>query len=221
MPIPCFWLRQWSVCLLYRRPGFCPWVWKILWRRKWQPTPALLLENPMDGGAWWAQPKGSQRVGHDWATSLHFTFTSPCLLRIVYFIFLFLSAYSRFVMLSVSDAQRSDSVMQIHIAVVLVAKLCLSLLRAYGLVSIRLLCPWDFPAWVLDWVPIPFSRGSSWSRDGTRVSCIGRWIPYHWVTRGAPYIYTCSLFFRFFFHIGYYRVLSRVPVLYTSSLLVI
>ena len=28
------------------------------------------LENPMDGGAWWAKVHGSQRVGHDWATSL-------------------------------------------------------------------------------------------------------------------------------------------------------
>ena len=28
------------------------------------------LENPMDGGAWWAPVHGSQRVGHDWATSL-------------------------------------------------------------------------------------------------------------------------------------------------------
>ena len=25
-----------------------------LWRRKWHPTPVLLLENPVDGGAWWA-----------------------------------------------------------------------------------------------------------------------------------------------------------------------
>ena len=24
------------------------------WRRKWQPTPVFLLENPRDGGAWWA-----------------------------------------------------------------------------------------------------------------------------------------------------------------------
>ena len=29
-----------------------PWVGKILWRRKWQPTPVLLLENPMDEEAW-------------------------------------------------------------------------------------------------------------------------------------------------------------------------
>ena len=26
-----------------RRPGFNPWVGKISWRRKWQPTPVFLL----------------------------------------------------------------------------------------------------------------------------------------------------------------------------------
>ena len=25
-----------------RRPRFDSWVWKILWRRKWQPTPVFL-----------------------------------------------------------------------------------------------------------------------------------------------------------------------------------
>ena len=38
-----WWLRQLSVCLQCRRPGFNPWVGKILWRRKWQPTPVRLL----------------------------------------------------------------------------------------------------------------------------------------------------------------------------------
>ena len=33
---------------------FDPWVGKIPWRRKWQPTPVFLPENPMDGGAWQA-----------------------------------------------------------------------------------------------------------------------------------------------------------------------
>ena len=32
-----------SVCLQCRRPGFDPWVGKIPWRSKWQPTPVLLL----------------------------------------------------------------------------------------------------------------------------------------------------------------------------------
>ena len=34
----------------------------------------------------------------------------------------------------------------------------------------------------LEWVAIPFSRGSSQPRDQTRSSCIGRWIFYHWPT---------------------------------------
>ena len=37
-----WWLRWLSVCLQHRRPGFDPWVGKIPWRRKWQPTPVLL-----------------------------------------------------------------------------------------------------------------------------------------------------------------------------------
>ena len=31
-----------SICLQCGRPGFDPWVGKIPWRRKWQPTPVLL-----------------------------------------------------------------------------------------------------------------------------------------------------------------------------------
>ena len=37
-----WWLRWQSVCLQCGRPGFNPWVRKILWRRKWQPTPVFL-----------------------------------------------------------------------------------------------------------------------------------------------------------------------------------
>ena len=28
------------------------------WRRKWQPTPVFCLENPRDGGVWWAAVYG-------------------------------------------------------------------------------------------------------------------------------------------------------------------
>ena len=31
-----------SICLQCRRPRFDPWVGKISWGRKWQPTPVLL-----------------------------------------------------------------------------------------------------------------------------------------------------------------------------------
>ena len=35
--------------------------------------------------------------------------------------------------------------------------------------------PGIFQARILEWVASPFSRGSSWPRDQTHVSCIGRW----------------------------------------------
>ena len=38
---------------------------------------------------------------------------------------------------------------------------------------------------ILEWVAISSSRGSSWPRDWPQVSCvscIGRWILYHWAT---------------------------------------
>ena len=43
----------------------------------------------------------------------------------------------------------------------------------------------------LEWVAISFSRGSSWSRDRTHVSCIGRWVFFffsHWANREAQLI---------------------------------
>ena len=38
---------------------------------------------------------------------------------------------------------------------------------------------------ILEWVAFFFSRGSSWPRDQTWVSCIGRWILHQWSTREA------------------------------------
>ena len=68
----------------------------------------------------------------------------------------------------------------------LVAQLCVTLLQPHGLRPTRFLCPWDSPtARILEWVAIPFSRGSSPPRDGTHVSCIGRQVLYHWATREA------------------------------------
>ena len=65
-------VAQWSrIHLQRRRHGFDPWVWKIPWRRNWQPTPVLLpgripwTEEP--GGL---QSVGSQRVRHDGVTEL-------------------------------------------------------------------------------------------------------------------------------------------------------
>ena len=43
---------------------------------------------------------------------------------------------------------------------------------------------------ILEWVAMPSSRGSSQPRDQTHVSyisCIGRWVLYHWHCLGSPY----------------------------------
>ena len=49
-----WWLRGYSVCLQCGRPGFDPWVGKIPWRRKWQPTPVFLPGESI----WWATVHG-------------------------------------------------------------------------------------------------------------------------------------------------------------------
>ena len=46
------------VCLQCRGPGFDPWVRKVHWRRKWQPTIYPCLENLMDRGIWQATVHG-------------------------------------------------------------------------------------------------------------------------------------------------------------------
>ena len=51
----------------------------------------------------------------------------------------------------------------------------------HGVLPTRLLCPWDSPARILEWVAMPSSRGSSQPRDQTHisyVSCMGRQLLY-------------------------------------------
>ena len=63
----------------------------------------------------------------------------------------------------------------------------------HQLSSARLPCPWNFfQARILDWVAMSSSRGSSWPRDRTQVSCIGRQILYYyatWEARPGPHPY--------------------------------
>ena len=66
--------KQQQICLRWRRcrrPGLDPWVGKIPWRRKWQPTPVFLPgESHGQRSLAGCSPWGSQRVWHDW-TRLH------------------------------------------------------------------------------------------------------------------------------------------------------
>ena len=63
-------------CRRRKRRRFHPWVGKIAWRRKWEPTPVFLPGEPL----WTEEPGGlqsigSQRVWHDWS-DLAYTHTS-------------------------------------------------------------------------------------------------------------------------------------------------
>ena len=52
-----------------RRRGFHPWVGKIPWRRKWQPTPVFLPgESLGQSGLMGCSPKGHTELGMTEAT---------------------------------------------------------------------------------------------------------------------------------------------------------
>ena len=62
------------LCLQCGRPGFDPWVGKIPWRRKWQPTP-VFLPGESHGGAWRATVHGvakSRTRLSDFTFTFHF-----------------------------------------------------------------------------------------------------------------------------------------------------
>ena len=67
-----------KVCLQRERPGFNPWVGKIPWRRKWQPTRVFL---PGESKGWrnlaGYSPWG-HKESHNWATSLSLSFSFIC-----------------------------------------------------------------------------------------------------------------------------------------------
>ena len=62
-----------SICLQCGRPGFDPWVGKIPWRRKWQPTP-VLLPGKSHGQRSLAGCSPWDRKGLDTTEQLHFHF---------------------------------------------------------------------------------------------------------------------------------------------------
>ena len=66
---------------------------------------------------------------------------------------------------------------------VLVAQLCLTLCDPVDCSPPGSSVPGILQARILEWVAIPFSRGSSRPRDRTHVFCIGRQIPFVWATR--------------------------------------
>ena len=64
-----WWLSSKESACQYRRPRFNPWVERISWRRKWQPTPIFLPGKPHEQRSLVSySPRGRRRVRHDLAT---------------------------------------------------------------------------------------------------------------------------------------------------------
>ena len=66
-----------------------------------------------------------------------------------------------------------------------VIQLCPTLCKSIDCSSLGSPVHGIFPARILEWTAISSSRGSSWPRDWTHISCIsciGRWILYRWAT---------------------------------------
>ena len=61
-------LSQQRICLQCRRPGFTPWVRKILWKRKWQTTPVFLPGKSHGHRSLAGYSPGEARVWHDLVT---------------------------------------------------------------------------------------------------------------------------------------------------------
>ena len=58
-------------CKRLRRLRLDPWVGKIPWRRKWQPTPVFFWEIPWTEESGRLQSMELQRVRHDLVTEQH------------------------------------------------------------------------------------------------------------------------------------------------------
>ena len=79
-----WWLSGKESACQCRRRRFDPWVGKIPWRRKWQPTPVFFLENSMDWEAWQATVHGvaESRLSLEWLNSNKKFDPQACKLRI-------------------------------------------------------------------------------------------------------------------------------------------
>ena len=128
------------------------------------------LENPRDGGAWWAAVYGVAQ-NRTWLKRL----SSSSLRAFMHMIQYHWYYYNMTVFL-------------------LVTQLCQTLLQPMDCGSLGSSVLGFSQARILEWVAISFPRGSSQTRDQICVSCIGRQILYYLATREAPWysIISCN-----------------------------
>ena len=103
-----------------RRPGFDPWIWKMPWRREWQPTSVFLPgEFHEQRSMASCSPRGLKRVGHGWINNTHYW---SSLKAILYKNFMKKNPYQLFLVIPfVTKIHRHP-----HCCCCLVAKLCLT-----------------------------------------------------------------------------------------------
>ena len=142
------------------------------WRRAWQLSLVFLPgEAPWTEESGWSQSVGSLRVGHDWVTKhstvcnsdisvIHCTFqcTKPFQCTRI-----FINEYYFSLTLVTNKAKQPP-------------------LNPMDYIVHRIL-----QARILEWVAYPFSRGSSWPRNWTRVSCTAGRFFTSWATREVWY----------------------------------
>ena len=149
-----------------RRCGFDPWVGKIPQKKKWQSTTVFLPgeshgQKCLVGYSPWGHKESdtTEVTSHS-----HIWFIMLCN---VFWIARWFSCVCVCVCQRGNFSVVSDS------------------LQPHGLYPSTLLCPGGLQAGILEWVAIPFSRGSSQPRDLTQVSHIaGRFFTL-WATREA------------------------------------
>ena len=140
-------------CRRHKRCRFSPWVGKMPWRRKWQPTPVFLLgeshgQRRLDGYS----PPGVELDPWQWEQRVITTGLQGA---------------------SLGDAVDTDLNSGVLSRSLQSMNCRLPGSSAHGIIQAR----------VLGWGAISYSMGSSQLRDWTCiscVSCIGRQILYHW-----------------------------------------
>ena len=128
---------------------------------------------------------GSQRVGHNWATELNLY--NPAI--ILYYLWDYLISLS----LQLDHQKTLNTFIQNTSHTDKDTEWCHLQVNASMFNGVQLFCDPNcslpgssvhgiFQARMLEWVAISFSRRTSWARDQTQGSCIGRQILYHWAT---------------------------------------
>ena len=155
-----WWLRQQKICLQCRRPGFDLWVQKIPWWMEWHPTLVFLPEEFQGQGSLvGCSPWGSKESDMTEATQQQHIKVSIFVLVITMLLYFCVGAKSLHLCLTLCDPMdHSPPGSSVH-----------------GILQAR----------ILEWVAMPFSRGSSRPRDQTQVSNIAGRFFTSWAIREA------------------------------------